>query len=93
MIQNKKTLNVNASGTMNSNKTRADVDSSSNSTIPIAYRTEIKWALLRREIILFLILTPKYEMDGSQYPATCHKVPKRFLDNRKSQGDYEKQEQ
>ena len=40
IIQSKKPERVNASGTTNNKSIRADVDSSSSSTIPTAYKTD-----------------------------------------------------
>jgi len=40
MIQRRKPLRVNAKGTTNTRKTRAEVDSRASSTIPMEYKTD-----------------------------------------------------
>ena len=92
MIQSKKPESVNASGTTNSSSTKADVDSSSSSTIPTAYKTSyqrLNQISNRGEIEN----TSKDKMSSCQSLALEHFGSDGFTDDTKTQGDDKEHEE
>jgi hypothetical protein len=85
MIQIKNPLNVNARGMTKSSSTRADVDSSSNSTMPTAYRTDHNFSI--EQTFFDRLLTSKDEMSHCQNLALEHSLSERLAHDAQSHGD------
>jgi hypothetical protein len=92
-IQRRKPLRVKARGMTNSNRIRADVDSSSNSTMPTAYRTCMSIFSKNYEEIRKFGRTSKNEVRYSEQLTSQHCTPERFSDNTETQGHDEQQEE
>ena len=86
MIQSKKPLIVNAKGMTNKRRMRADVDSSSSSTMPTAYRTvDALVNIVTREYVLER--TSEDEMRDCEQLAAYHQSAKRLANNAQSKRD------
>lgn len=75
MIHKRNPLSVNARGITNNNRTSADVDSNSSSTIPIAYKT-LKRKISPVSIKAKNLRTAKYEMGDRKSLTLEHCTPK-----------------